>query len=150
MTEYQKSISFEIQIQASPDAVWQKMLSPETYNDWAKGFSADSQYVGEWKESTYINFIDPKLGGTRALLQKIDPHKEIIARHIAILDTNQKPDVECDVAKKWIGTIESYQFSDLGGQTILKVTTEVHEDFVKMFEESWPKSLGLLKALCES
>ena len=144
-----KTLKYEIEINAPSKVVWERMLEPETYKEWAKGFSSESQYNGEWRQGTYINFFDPNMGGTRALLEKVVPCREIFARHVAILDKEQNEDNEGDFAKKWIGSTESYSFNETDGVTTLSIITETDEAFEKMFSDSWPKALELLKEVCE-
>ena len=144
-----KTLRYEIKISAPREVVWERMLAPDTYKEWAKGFSSESQYRGEWKEGSYINFIDPNMGGTRALLEKVIPHEKIHARHVALLDKEGNEDSESDFAKKWIGSTESYSLAEQEGIATLTVITETDEAFEKMFTDSWPKALALLKELCE-
>ena len=60
-----KNLHYSIKIDASQDHVWRTMLGPATYSKWAKAFSADSQYEGEWKQGTHMKFMDPNFGGTK-------------------------------------------------------------------------------------
>jgi len=144
-----KTLKYEIVIDAPSKVVWEKMLGPESYQQWAKAFSPNSQYRGEWKQGSYINFIDPNMGGTRALLESVIPYQKISAKHVAMLDKGENEDNESDFAKKWIGTTEDYTLSETEGKTHLAVVTKTDEAFEKMFTDSWPQALQLLKEICE-
>ena len=144
-----KTLKYGITINAPVKLVWQKMLSADSYQLWAKAFSSDSQYQGEWEQGTYINFIDPNMGGTRAYLDEMVPYQKILARHVSMLDKQNQHDTESDFAKKWIGTTEDYTFTEQKGVTKLTVITITDEAFESMFTDSWPKALELLKNLCE-
>ena len=144
-----KTLKYGITINAPVQLVWQNMLSPDSYKLWAKAFSSDSQYRGEWKEGTYINFIDPNMGGSRAYLDEVIPYQKILARHVCMINMQEQQDTESDFAKKWIGTTEDYTFTEQNGMTKLTVITKTDEAFESMFTESWPNALELLKKLCE-
>ena len=58
-------------------------------------------------------------------------------------------DTNSDMAKKWIGATETYELREVEGGTELQVRIETHEEFEKLFNDCWPKALGLLKVVCE-
>jgi len=144
-----KTLNYFITIHANREMVWNTMLRSETYKEWAKAFSDESQYEGEWKEGNFVNFFDPNMGGTKALLEVVVPHYHICARHVAILSKDGTEDTEGEIAKKWIGVTEAYQLNENQGVTELTIEIKTHEDFEQMFNDSWPGALNLLKEICE-
>ncbi len=144
-----KTLKYETEIDASCKVVWDVMLGPESYKEWVKGFSPASEYRGEWIQGRHIDFIDPNMGGTRALLEKVEPCQEILAKHVAMLDKEGNEDNTGEFVDKWVGTTEHYTFAENEGVTQIRVIMETDEAFEKMFAESWPKALQLLKELCE-
>lgn len=145
-----KTLTHEVQIQAPVQTVWNTMFAPATYIEWAKAFSPNSQYRGEWIQGTQIDFIDPNMGGTRAIIEKFDAYDEVLVKHIAILDTENNEDTSSEHALKWIGTIDRYFFRETEGITTLKAITEIDEIFEPMFVVSWPQALQSLKTFCEN
>jgi hypothetical protein len=145
-----KDLHYTIDINASIERVWDVMLSLDTYKKWAKPFSPHPQFEGVWEEGKMITFIDPGLGGTKALLEIVDPFHHIRAKHIAMISYDGSEDVDSSVAQEWIGTIEEYFFIQSGDVTTIDVRMHVHENFVDMFENSWPDALESLKKLCET
>ena len=146
-------LNYEIKINSPREVVWEKMMDKSIYNDWAKAFSPDSTYEGEWKEGGEMIFYDPNNhGGTKVVFDVFKKPEKTIARHIAMVDTNKKEIEEYDeVMKKWIGTIEEYTFVDNGDNTTtLSIDMETDEQFKEMFDNSWPKALELFKDICES
>lgn len=142
-------LRYTVTIDASRERVWKTMLEPATYRQWTKAFSPDSQFRGEWIEGSHIVFFDPSLGGTKALLVEVRPCERVLARHVAIIGQDGAEDTESEMARKWFGVTEQYEFTEAGGVTELVVTVETHEDFAGMFSDGWSKALALLKALCE-
>ena len=144
-----KTLNYSVKINASKEKVWNVLIGKETYKKWEKAFSPESQYDGEWKQDNHMNFFDPNMGGTKALLKIVDHPNKILAKHIAVLSKDGVEDKVSEVAKKWIGAEEEYTFYETDGVTELKIEIKTHEDFAQMFDEGWDKALKLLKDLCE-
>ncbi len=145
-----KKLRYFIMINASKEKVWYTMIGPETYKQWVKAFSSESQYKGEWKEGEHIIFFDPNMSGTKAILEKVTPYENILVKHVALVNKEvTSEDTESNVAKSWIGTTESYNFEEKDNSTKFSVEVNTHEGFVQMFEDAFPEALQLLKGLCE-
>jgi uncharacterized protein YndB with AHSA1/START domain len=145
-----KSLDYSIDINASRESVWEKMIASDTYKIWTKAFSENSQYEGQWEEGTEMKFIDPSRGGTVVLLETVKLYEEIRAKHVAIIDANGNVQRSNEEFAKWIGTREDYLFSENSGVTTLQVHMEAHPDYMGMFESSWPQALKRLKELAET
>ncbi|KAA3632736.1 MAG: SRPBCC domain-containing protein [Calditrichaeota bacterium] len=144
-----KTLTYSITINAGKKHVWETMIDPETYKLWVKPFSPDSQFEGDWTEGSYMLFIDPPHGGTKCLLEKVQPYDKMVGKHIALITKDGTEDSESDVAKEWYGTTETYSYVEENGKTTLTVEMQTHEKFAPMFEDCWPKALELVKGLCE-
>ncbi|MCO5223350.1 MAG: SRPBCC domain-containing protein [Thermomicrobiales bacterium] len=145
-----KTLNFDILIDASPKKVWDTMLDKETYKKWVDVAWPGSSYSGEWKQGTEIKFTgDDGGGGTLARITELEPYKKVAAEHIAVLLDGGIEDRESDMAKGWIGSTESYTFTDENGSTRVAVEITTPPDWASMFEEGWPKALVALKQLAE-
>jgi len=142
-------LNYSIEINAKKEHVWKTMIAPETCPKWAKAFSEGSTFLGDWKQGETLIFFDPALGGTKAVLEVFKPYDEILAKHISMVDKDQKENNEDEMAKKWIGTTERYSFIATGDNTKLAIEMTVDETFTEMFNTSWPKALDIIKSLCE-
>jgi uncharacterized protein YndB with AHSA1/START domain len=139
---------YSITVPASAEHLWQTMLDEDNYRKWIRGFSPNSCYIGKWAEGETMYFLDPAMGGTRALIEKFDPYREIRVRHIAVVDPSRNEDIESDMARKWCGTTEHYEFVEDGeGATTLTVHMHVDPEFESMLRDGWHKSLQLLREL---
>ena len=49
----------------------------------------------------------------------------------------------------WKGALENYSFREEDGKTFVSVDLDANEQFKAYFEQTWPKALQKLKALCE-
>jgi uncharacterized protein YndB with AHSA1/START domain len=139
---------YSIEIKSPRKHVWKIMLDNETYEQWAEAFSENSRLIGEWKEGTEIDFLDPERGGTRALVETVREPEHVVARHIAMLSKDREPESD-ENAEKWIDTVEEYKLNEKHGITTVEVHMEYHPDFAEMFDSAWPEALKNLKGLCE-
>ena len=142
-------LNYSIQIKANKENVWNTMLDKETYQQWAKAFSSGSTFIGEWKQGEAMLFFDADLGGTKAVLEIFNRYDEILAKHILMVDKDMKDNNEDEMAKKWIGSTERYNFIESGDHTKLEIEITTDETFIKMFDAGWPKALEIIKSLCE-
>ena len=139
--------TYEITINLPKQQVWDIMFGDNTYPQWIKGFSENSDMVGEWKEGTDVDFIDVDQGGTRGKIELLNAPNEISIKHIAVLDKDRN--VVEDGMENWIGTVEAYLLEEIDGKTHLTINMHYHPDFEQMLDDGWNKSLKLLKELCE-
>ncbi|GAA5645936.1 SRPBCC family protein [Vibrio proteolyticus] len=143
------TLTYQIDIDAEPARIWQVLTELELYRKWATAFSPQSQFHGEWREGEHIAFFDPGLGGTRAVIDKIDVDRAIQIHHIAVFNPEHIIDIDSDSARKWIGSSESYEIIRQGDRAVLEVTIVTHPDFITMFNDGWEKALPKIKALSE-
>jgi hypothetical protein len=143
------NLKYLIGINAKKEHVWKTMLDKETYQQWAKAFSAGSTFSGEWKQGETMLFFDPDLGGTKAVLKIFNPYNEILVNHVSMVDKDKNENNEHEMAKKWIGSTERYIFTEAGNSTKLEVEMNTDEVFAEMFNKSWPKALEIIKSLCK-
>jgi hypothetical protein len=142
-------LNYSVEINAKKEKIWETMIDQDSYQKWVKAFSANSKFIGEWKQGETILFFDPNLGGSKAILEIFDPYNEILARHFSIVDKNQNENNDDQMTKKWIGSTERYSFIEVENNTKLEIEMTVDETFSKMFNTSWPKALEIIKSLCE-
>ena len=145
-----EKLNYTVKINAPKVTVWNSMLDSEKYKEWAKAFSADSQFRGDWTQGTYIEFIDPNMGGTKAIIEEVKPYDRIHVKHVAIINVDGSEDTTSDVARSWMDATETYHLKEVEGATKLSVQIHTHKDYIKMFNDCWPNALRLLKGICES
>lgn len=141
--------TYQVEILATVEVVWHVLTDKHLYQQWAKAFSPRSQFEGEWEEGNSICFFDPDLGGTRAVIDKIEKLREIQYTHVAISNPEHVRDIDSDTAQKWIGTKERYTLTSNPESVTLKVMIDTHPDFVDMLDDGWKKAFPLIKVICE-
>ena len=141
-------LEYTVEINAPRKKVWDTMLNEDTYKQWVANAWPNSYYKGSWTKGEEISFLSGG-GGTLAHLDDVKPHEHILARHVAVINSNGAQERRSEVTDGWIGSIEEYKFSEHEGKTQLKVIIETSPAWVQMFDEGWPKALKDLKDLCE-
>jgi uncharacterized protein YndB with AHSA1/START domain len=145
-------LQFEISIEATPEKVYRTMLDEKGYAAWTAEFNPASHYKGSWEKNSKILFLgENKDGNTEGMVSRIKeniPNKFISIEHLGLVENDQEitngPAVE-----GWAGALENYTFTEAGGKTQLVVNVDANQEFKAYFEETWPKALHKLKAICE-
>ena len=145
-----KQLTYKTTIDASAQNVWRTITDANLYKQWAKNFSADSQFEGDWSQGSTMTFFDPNMGGTRAVLEKVTENEYIMARHFAIVNKDKVEDTTSDMGKKWVGITEEYTLKSVEGGTELQIIINTHEDFEAMFNDMWAPGLAALKTVAEN
>lgn len=144
---------FSTTINAPAQKVWDVMLGDKTYREWTEGFNPDggSYFEGDWSQGSRMRFIGPdaegKLGGMFSEVEESRPGEFVSVKHLGIIEGDKE--LHSD---EWSNSYEKYTFTEEDGKTRVDVDLEganIPEDFVKMFEEAWPKALAKLKTLAE-
>ena len=145
-----KKLEFKIDIHASKQKVWNTMFAPDTYRKWVDVSWPGAYYKGNLEKGENVKFLSPGSGGTLAELVEFKPHDYVLAKHVAVIESDGSEDRDSELAKGWIGTTESYSFTKLNGNTEVKVEINTTDEWVKMFKDGWPNALNKLKEICES
>ncbi len=151
-SENTKHLHFETEIAGSIKKVYKTMLEDKTYREWTSVFNGTSHYKGSWQKNSRILFIgtDEKgsEGGMVSRIKENIENKFISIEHIGIIKNGRE--ILCGLeVDKWKGSLENYTFITRKGNTVIAVDIDAGADFIKYFEETWPKALLKLKEICE-
>lgn len=146
-----KTLRYSIKINRPQEFVFNKIRDKSVYADWAKAWGEGMTYEGVWEVGENISFFDTTQGGTKVIIEEFRPNEYIRARHIAMVNPeNVEVELQDEMMKKWIGSLEEYHFTKEGDeQTLVEVNMTVDEAFQEMFDGTWPKALGFFKEVCE-
>jgi uncharacterized protein YndB with AHSA1/START domain len=146
-------ISFEISINAPAEKVFNLMLEDKTYREWTAEFNPSSYYKGSWDKGSKILFVgtdkDGKTGGMVSRIRENISGKFISIEHIGLVKGDEEITSGPEISS-WAGALENYNFKTSNGNTVVEVDMDSNEDFKSYFEETWPKALNKLKAICEA
>jgi uncharacterized protein YndB with AHSA1/START domain len=139
-----EKLLFEIQINASPEKVWDVLWSEMTYRQWTTAFTEGSFYQGTLEEGSIVKFFDPNNNGMYGRVEKNIPHQEIKFLHLGeIYDGVETP-------QDWGEATEAYILEENDEGTKLKSEINTPTEFKEFFEDKFPKALAIVKNLSQN
>ena len=144
-----KMLEFKTRIDAPVDKVWDTMFSPDGYKQWTSPFGAGSYFEGSWSEGERILFLAPGGNGMVAEIAANQRHELISIKHIGQIMDGVEDTTSVDV-RSWAPAYEKYRFASVPGGTEVTVEQDVIAGYEESMNDTWPKALAALKALCES
>lgn len=142
------TLRFRIDIYADRAAVWETMLSPDTYRDWTSEFAAGSYFEGSWDEGQRIRFLAPDGNGVSSVIAEHRPREFVSIKHLGMISQGVE-DTESEAVRRWAPAFENYTFTDAGESTVVDVEMTVPPEDEPHLAKTWPKALARLKTLCE-
>lgn len=150
-----KKLQFKVTITAPVTKVYDFMLglgSKSTYEQWTSVFNPTSTYEGSWDKGKKMQFIgvDEKgeKGGMVSRIVENIPNRFVSIQHYGLVKADKEvtegPEVE-----KWAGGFENYAFEENKETTTVTVELDTTEEFLDYMNQTYPKALNKLKALCE-
>jgi uncharacterized protein YndB with AHSA1/START domain len=128
-----KTLTFSIRIAASPQTVWATLTAPETYKAWTAAFIDGSYFEGSCLTS---------------VIAENRPHEYISIKHLGEVKQGVD-DTDSEEVRAWAPLFENYMLSPAGSATEFRVELGTLPGHVMYLEETWPKALARLKAICE-
>lgn len=144
-----ETLSYEIEINAPKTKIWDILWSPETYSEWTKFFSPDSQMKSDWKIGGKTYFVDSSGNGMVATISTLDEPNEVTFNHLGMIQ-NGIEDTESKEVKEWSGAPERYFLIELdNGMTKLQAEVQVSEEWKSMMDKGFSEGLKIVKELAE-
>jgi uncharacterized protein YndB with AHSA1/START domain len=144
-----QKLRFSTRIQAPRQRVWELMLAPDSYRIWTAPFSEGSYYEGSWEEGGRLRFLTP--GGREGMVAEVAQHRPaeyVSLRHIGQIRDGME-DVDSPEVRAWAPAYENYGLIDAAGGTEVQVEMDVSPAYESFMQDTWPRALAELKALCE-
>jgi hypothetical protein len=129
------------------------MLDEKHYRTWTAVFNPTSHFKGSWKKGEKIIFVGAdesgKEGGMVSRIAENIPNKFVSIEHLGILSDGKEITSGAEV-DGWAGAFENYTYTQQGNKTLLRVDLDSNPQYKDYFSETYPKSLAVLKELCEA
>ncbi|MDQ0594874.1 hypothetical protein QFZ37_003243 [Chryseobacterium ginsenosidimutans] len=139
-----ETLSYEIQINASPEKVWDVLWSEMTYRQWTTAFTEGSFYQGTLEEGTIVKFFDPNNNGMYSRVEKNIPQKEMKFLHLGEIYNG------IETPQDWGEATETYILEENDEGTKLTGKIQTPPDFVEFFKDKFPKALEIVKNLSQN
>ena len=138
-----KLLEYTIQINATPEKVWDVLFTQDNYKKWASAMNEGTYFEGTWEEGTIMKFLDPKNNGMYNLVEKNIPNKQLSMKHLGwILEGELSP-------QGWEDSTVEYVLEPKDNGTLLIGKVNSLDEFVDFFNSKYPKNFENIKNLAE-
>jgi uncharacterized protein YndB with AHSA1/START domain len=145
-------VHFEKMINAESTKVFKIMFGSETWPEWTSAFNPSSHFTGTWEKGSRMLFLgtdqDGTTGGMASKIRENIPGKYMSIEHMRIVKNGKEITDDPD-GGGWAGAMENYTFTETSRGTMISIDCDVKKGFISYFEDTWPKALDKLKAICE-
>lgn len=87
-----KFLEFEIQINATPEKVWETLFTQDSYKKWASAMNEGTYFEGNWEVGSIMKFLDPQNNGMYNLVTENIRFKVLGMKHLGwILEAELSP-----------------------------------------------------------
>ena len=143
-----KNLTFEIEINATADKVWNAMWKEENYKKWTSAFCEGSYAKSSWKQGERIHFLDPNGNGMYSEISVLVPNEKMFFTHLGNMKDLEEQPLD-EATKAWTGAQENYSVISNGTTSKVLVTLDIVDEYANFFLESVPKGLATIKEIAE-
>ncbi len=142
--------TYQIDINAPREKVWETLWGEETYPQWTRPFSEGSRAVTDWRKGSRVLFLDAKGEGMVSRIEENIPNEFMSIEHLGTImggvEDTTSPEVQ-----QWNGAHENYRLEEIDGGTRVRIEMEIDDksEYAEMFAGMWPKALEALKGIAE-
>mgnify|MGYP001547020543 FL=1 len=138
-----KFLEFEIQINATPEKVWETLFTQDSYKKWASAMNEGTYFEGNWEVGSIMKFLDPQNNGMYSLVTENIRFKVLGMKHLGwILKGELSP-------QNWEDSTLNYILEPSENGTLLKGTVNSLDEFVEFFNSKYPQNFEHIKRLAE-
>ena len=138
-----KFLEFEIQINATPEKVWETLFTQDSYKKWASAMNEGTYFEGNWEVGSIMKFLDPQNNGMYNLVTENIRFKVLGMKHLGwILKGELSP-------QNWDDSTFNYILDPSENGTLLKGTVNSLDEFVEFFNSKYPQNFEHIKRLAE-
>jgi uncharacterized protein YndB with AHSA1/START domain len=141
-----KPINKQIVINATPDKIWEILLSKETYLQWAKVFVEGSTYEAEnnFEKGSKVIFGDGTGNGLVAMVTINEPNHKIQFTYTGEISEGVEKS-----AGSFDGATETYSLTQNGEGVLLEVETSMGDEWYDSMDKAWDQAIVIIKELSE-
>ncbi|MEN9304643.1 MAG: hypothetical protein RL264_3072 [Bacteroidota bacterium] len=142
-----RQLTFKIQIETTPEKLWNCLWEAENYKKWTNVFCAGSHYkTDSFSEGSKIHLLTPDGLGMYSIIEKLEPNKTLVFRHLGELKNFEEQPAEKNEAS-WKDARESYEILPNQSGVELTVKVDCIEQYCDYMNATFPKALEVLLQL---
>lgn len=143
-----QTIKKSIEINASPEKVWDVIINEEFNKSWFAEFSEGTRVETDWEVGSKATFIDHTDCGMITKIITKKPNEELTLEFIGIVNKGEE-DFDSEEAQKYKGGHENYYLNGSQGSTHLSIEADMGEEYFDQMSLSWDRALDQIKVLAE-
>ena len=144
-----KRLEYEIEIDASPEKIWNVLWDKELYKKWTECFYPGSHYTGKIENGGRIHFLSPSGNGMYSNIVYLMENTHIVFQHIGDVKDNKEMPLD-ESTMLWTGCFEMYKLTELEkGKTTLLAEVDCMAEHLEFMKEKFPLGLEKIKELSE-
>jgi hypothetical protein len=145
-----ETLVFKININASPETVWQYLWQLENYKIWTNPFCEGSYYkTDSFTEGSKIHLLTPSGEGMYSILDRIDENHFMAFKHLGDIKNFEEIPL-ANESKNWSGAMETYTLNKIDSGTELTVNVDTIEKYIDFMNTTFPLALNELKRISEN
>jgi uncharacterized protein YndB with AHSA1/START domain len=145
-----KTLVFKININATPDTVWQSLCQSDNYKIWTNPFCAGSYYkTDSFTEGSKIHFLTPNGEGMYSIIDHIEENHFLAFKHLGDIKNFEEIPMTNET-ESWSGAMETYTLNKIDSGTELTVNVDTIEKYVDFMNNTFPLALNELKRISEN
>ena len=138
-----KFLEFEIQINATPEKVWETLFTQDSYKKWASAMNEGTYFEGNWEVGSIMKFLDPQNNGMYNLVTENIRFKVLGMKHLGWILKGELS------SQNWEDSTLNYILEPSENGTLLKGTVNSLDEFVEFFNSKYPQNFEHIKRLAE-
>lgn len=143
-------LHFTVCIDAPRQRVWDTLFDPQSYSEWTAPFCEGSSYEGSWESGTKMRFLTPSGDGMVAEIAERRPGEFLSVRHLGEIRQGVE-DTHSPQVRGWAPAYENFSLSErASGGTELRVDLDTTPAYAQFMQDTYPRALQRLQALCEA
>jgi len=144
-----KTLEYTIQINASPEQVWNALWDEENYKKWTTTFCHGSYYKTDgFQVGNKIHFLTPDGQGMYSLINQLETNQYVAFRHIGAMSQFEELPVDKE-SETWTNAMEIYHLSHHENGTKLRVSVDIIDNHIAFMNKTFPLALSELKKISE-
>lgn len=144
-----QTLTFKLQLQATPEKIWHCLWEQENYKQWTNVFCKGSYYkTDSFTQGNTIHLLTPNGDGMFSIIDQLIPNHLLVFKHLGELKNFEEQPLD-ENTQNWTNALESYKLipNQNGVELIVKVQTL--EEYVPWMNKSFPLALQALQQLTQ-
>ncbi len=141
------TLSYQIQIKATPQELWKYLWEPKHYTQWTSAFSPGCYYqTDHFAKGSKIHLLTPSGDGMYSILDELEENKVLVFKHLGEIKDFEELPIDQNT---WTDAYERYTLHPDENGVTLMVEVDTAKEYIDAMNKLFPKALQELKKITE-